>query len=75
MYVPMLILVYRETDVELHVVASLLGVILIAKPTFLFGGSEHTDVGAGAGGPQVTEGQRMKAVGCAPTQPNPLGPN
>ena len=44
---------------------SLLGVILIAKPTFLFGGSgnEKTDVGAGAGGPEVTEAQRMAAVG------------
>ncbi|KAG8711589.1 hypothetical protein FRC09_020517 [Ceratobasidium sp. 395] len=45
--------------------ASLLGVILIAKPTFLFGGSEKTDVGAGAGGPVVTEAQRMTAVGVA----------
>ncbi|KAF8603268.1 hypothetical protein BDV93DRAFT_523348 [Ceratobasidium sp. AG-I] len=46
---------------------SLLGVILIAKPTFLFGGreDEKTDVGAGAGGPEVTEAQRMAAVGVA----------
>lgn len=44
---------------------SLLGVILIAKPTFLFGGSEHTDVGVGEGGPVVTQAQRMGAVGVA----------
>ncbi|KAG8692199.1 hypothetical protein FRC08_009945 [Ceratobasidium sp. 394] len=46
-------------------VTSLLGVILIAKPTFLFGGGGHTDVGAGEGGPVVTEAQRMAAVGVA----------
>ncbi|KAG8692415.1 hypothetical protein FRC08_009791 [Ceratobasidium sp. 394] len=46
-------------------VTSLLGVILIAKPTFLFGGGGHTDVGAGEGGPVVTEAQRMVAVGVA----------
>ncbi|QRV95556.1 transport protein [Ceratobasidium sp. AG-Ba] len=45
-------------------VTSLLGVILIAKPTFLFG-SVKTDVGVGAGGPVVTEAQRMLAVGVA----------
>jgi hypothetical protein len=45
------------------IVASLLGVVLIAKPTFLFGGSEHTDAGTGAGGRTVTETQRMIAVG------------
>ncbi|QRW09882.1 transport protein [Ceratobasidium sp. AG-Ba] len=43
---------------------SLLGVILIAKPTFLFG-SVKTDAGVGAGGPVVTEAQRMIAVGVA----------
>lgn len=39
--------------------------ILIAKPTFLFGGSDNkkTDAGVGAGGPEVTEAQRMVAVG------------
>ncbi|KAG9075928.1 hypothetical protein FS749_012343 [Ceratobasidium sp. UAMH 11750] len=46
-------------------VTSLLGVILIAKPTFLFGGGGKTDVGAGEGGPVVTEAQRMVAVGVA----------
>ncbi|KAG9087531.1 hypothetical protein FRC07_012797, partial [Ceratobasidium sp. 392] len=44
---------------------SLLGVILIAKPTFLFGGGGKTDVGAGEGGPVITEAQRMAAVGVA----------
>ncbi|KAG8738350.1 hypothetical protein FRC10_006957 [Ceratobasidium sp. 414] len=44
---------------------SLSGVILIAKPTFLFGGGGKTDVGAGEGGPVVTEAQRMAAVGAA----------
>ncbi|QRW22727.1 integral membrane family protein [Rhizoctonia solani] len=34
--------------------ASLAGVVLIAKPTSLFGGSDRADTGAGAGGPVVT---------------------
>ncbi|KAF8752903.1 hypothetical protein RHS01_07348 [Rhizoctonia solani] len=43
--------------------ASLAGVVLIAKPTSLFGGSDRADTGAGAGGPVVTEAERMVAVG------------
>ncbi|KAJ1303806.1 hypothetical protein OPQ81_008228 [Rhizoctonia solani] len=45
--------------------ASLVGVVLIAKPTSLFGGSDRADTGAGAGGPIVTEAERMVAVGVA----------
>ncbi|GAB1522130.1 hypothetical protein RhiTH_005240 [Rhizoctonia solani] len=45
--------------------ASLAGVVLIAKPTSLFGGSDRADTGAGAGGPVVTEAERMVAVGVA----------
>ncbi|KAH7334052.1 hypothetical protein B0J17DRAFT_675174 [Rhizoctonia solani] len=45
--------------------ASLVGVVLIAKPTFLFGGNGKTDTGSGVGGPTVTEAQRMVAVGVA----------
>lgn len=41
---------------------SLSGVVLIARPTFLFGGSGHMDAGVGAGGPTVTPAQRMIAV-------------
>ncbi|CAE6431732.1 unnamed protein product [Rhizoctonia solani] len=44
---------------------SLVGVVLIAKPTFLFGGNGKTDTGSGVGGPTVTETQRMVAVGVA----------
>ncbi|CAE7119239.1 unnamed protein product [Rhizoctonia solani] len=44
---------------------SLVGVVLIAKPTSLFGGSGKTDTGSGAGGPIVTEAERMVAVGVA----------
>ncbi|KAG8733466.1 hypothetical protein FRC11_006014 [Ceratobasidium sp. 423] len=44
---------------------SLVGVVLIAKPTSLFGGSNRADTGAGAGGPMVTEAERMVAVGVA----------
>lgn len=52
-----------NTDGSLLVVVSLFGVVLIARPTSMFGGSERTDAGAGAGGPMVTEFQRMIAVG------------
>ncbi|CUA78365.1 hypothetical protein RSOLAG22IIIB_13104 [Rhizoctonia solani] len=45
--------------------ASLVGVVLIAKPTSLFGGNGKTDTGSGAGGPIVTEAERMVAVGVA----------
>ncbi|CAE6442987.1 unnamed protein product [Rhizoctonia solani] len=45
--------------------ASLAGVVLIARPTSLFGGSDRADTGAGAGGPVVTEAERMVAVGVA----------
>ncbi|KAL5638949.1 hypothetical protein ACGC1H_003351 [Rhizoctonia solani] len=45
--------------------ASLAGVVLIAKPTFLFGGNGKIDTGSGAGGPIVTEVERMVAVGVA----------
>ncbi|CAE6389237.1 unnamed protein product [Rhizoctonia solani] len=44
---------------------SLAGVVLIARPTSLFGGSDRADTGAGAGGPIVTEAERMVAVGVA----------
>jgi drug/metabolite transporter (DMT)-like permease len=45
------------------IVTSLAGVVLIARPTSLFGGSDRADTGAGAGGPIVTEAERMVAVG------------
>lgn len=54
---------------EFHVVVSLSGVVLIARPTFLFGGSGHMDAGVGAGGPTVTPAQRMIAVWYATTTP------
>ncbi|CAE6425413.1 unnamed protein product [Rhizoctonia solani] len=44
---------------------SLAGVVLIAKPTSLFGGNDRADTGAGAGGRMVTEAERMVAVGVA----------
>ncbi|EUC56876.1 drug/metabolite transporter [Rhizoctonia solani AG-3 Rhs1AP] len=44
---------------------SLVGVVLIARPTSLFGGNGKTDTGSGAGGPTVTEAERMVAVAVA----------
>lgn len=46
-------------------VVSLFGVILIAKPTSLFGESEHTGAGTGAEDLPISEVQRIVAVGGA----------